>query len=67
MSTNQAAGGAPAAPLNPARRPQRLYAKTQIAMNIVDEKLKQATKIPEWLSAEQLKDFLKTVRSIIRD
>ncbi|KAI0174853.1 hypothetical protein BJ166DRAFT_587626 [Pestalotiopsis sp. NC0098] len=41
----------PAAPLNPSRRPQRLYQKVQVAMSIVKEKLKdpEQTKLREWL------------------
>lgn len=66
MSGNQGGGSATAPGLNPALRPQRLYAKIEICIKIVDKKLRHATTIPLLLSADELKDFRKTVRGIIR-
>lgn len=56
------------APLNPDRRPQRLYLKTEIAMKIVDKRLndKKFTGIADWLNQEDLQRFRNAVRIIIR-
>lgn len=63
---NQAPGNAANPPLNPALRPQRLFHKVELAMKQVDKKLKTATIIGTWLSDDEMKDFRKTIREIIR-
>lgn len=55
-------------PLNPCLRPQRLFQKVQVAMEIVQEKVKdkKQTRLSEWLSKDELEQFHLAVRSIIR-
>lgn len=55
-------------PLNPRLRPQRLFQKVQVAMEIVKEKVmdKKQTALSEWLSKDELEQFQLAVRSIIR-
>ncbi|KAI0138282.1 hypothetical protein BJ166DRAFT_598782 [Pestalotiopsis sp. NC0098] len=64
MSSNN--GPAGARPLNPARRPQRLFAKIQIAMKIVNQKLDEQTLIGTWLSDGEMAEFRRTIRTNIR-
>ncbi|KAI0138277.1 hypothetical protein BJ166DRAFT_598776 [Pestalotiopsis sp. NC0098] len=68
MSSNNQNTAIPAAPLNPSRRPQRLYQKVQVAMSIVKEKLKdpEQTKLGEWLSENEIEQFQRAVRKVIR-
>ncbi|KAF3014216.1 hypothetical protein E8E14_008154 [Neopestalotiopsis sp. 37M] len=56
------------AALNNARRPQRLYLKTQNAMKIVDKILqnRQLTGIKEFLGQAEYTAFRSAVRTIIR-
>lgn len=63
---NQAPSNAANPPLNPALRPQRLFHKVQLAMKQVDKKLETATIIGTWLSDDEMKDFSRTIRKIIR-
>ncbi|ETS78842.1 hypothetical protein PFICI_08695 [Pestalotiopsis fici W106-1] len=55
-------------PLNPRLRPQRLHHKVNNAMKVVDKKLddKNATALSDWLSAEEMVQFRRTVREIVR-
>ncbi|KAK6208057.1 hypothetical protein LQW54_007102 [Pestalotiopsis sp. IQ-011] len=66
MSTTNAQQPGGTALLNPARRPQRLYAKVEIAMKVVDKKLEDETRIGEWLSDEEMVEFRRSIRMIIR-
>lgn len=55
-------------PLNPRLRPQRLFQKVQVALEIVKEKVmdKKQTTLSEWLSKDELEQLRLAVRSIIR-
>ncbi|KAK6208056.1 hypothetical protein LQW54_007101 [Pestalotiopsis sp. IQ-011] len=64
MSSNN--GPAGARPLNPARRPRRLFAKVQIAMRIVNQKLDEQTLIGTWLSDAEMAALRRTIRPNIR-
>lgn len=66
MSTNNGQQPGGAAPLNLARRPQRLYAKVEIAMKVVNKKLKDETRIGEWLSDVEMVVFRRSIRMSIR-
>lgn len=56
------------APLNPDRRPQRLYHKIKVAMAIVDKRIhdEKFTAIGLWLGQEDLHKFRDTIRGSIR-
>lgn len=66
MSVNNIQQPGGAAVLNPARRPQRLYAKVQIAMGLANKLLDEATIIATWLSDEDMISFRQAIRAIIR-
>jgi hypothetical protein len=55
-------------PLNPSLRPQRLFHKVGIAMKAVDKKLfdKKVTGLSDWLADDEMDDFRRTIRCIIR-
>lgn len=66
MSTNDGLQPGGANPLNPARRPQRLYAKVEITMRLANKMLDEATIIATWLSDEKMASFRQAIRAIIR-
>ncbi|KAI4591595.1 hypothetical protein KJ359_012779 [Pestalotiopsis sp. 9143b] len=58
----------PVGALNPRLRPQRLFQKVQVAMEIAKKKIKDSNQvtISEWISEPDMERFLLAVRGIVR-
>lgn len=66
LSSLSPGNGAANAHLNPQRRPQRLFGKVRAAMNAVDKKLQQSTRIPVFLSESNFEQFRTNIREFLR-